>query len=316
MGVWWGYDITQALFNRNVVKVFGLGVPGLGPQGIAAGVLVKDVADKKHLTFFIYALCLFFGGIFGLDSFIVGDTKYGIIRLVSLLVIILAPVAIIWWLVNIGILIFNPKNVTDKHWQYFGAPPPGDHGMSFGEKMSTRFPFLEVLFSPIQFIKDKIIGDLLSPFQAIIQPVTSTIDTALLTGKSFANAAKATIETAGKSVNLAKEGVKEFREGMGDIAKTAGIFTKIPQIPESMTSQQIRDAASNPMVGTLVGGGDTPSSNVLPFALLGTIAVIAVSGFVATYRRSKKNEQQPRDDAPPEPGVPRKSDKKEPTETA
>jgi hypothetical protein len=83
-----------------------------------------------------------------------------------------------------------------------------------------------------------------------------------------------------------------------------------------MTSQQIRDTASIPMAGKLIGGGDTPSSNILPFALLGTIAVIAVSGFVATYRRSKKNEQRSRDDAPPEPGVPRKSDKKEPIKTA
>ena len=38
-GVWWIYDMLHALFNEPVVKMYGLGVPGLGPMGIAAGVL-------------------------------------------------------------------------------------------------------------------------------------------------------------------------------------------------------------------------------------------------------------------------------------
>jgi hypothetical protein len=80
-GAWWLYDASQAIFNRDVVKVFGLGVPGMGPKGIAAGVLASDVPDKKHMSFFIYALALLFGGLFGLDSFIVGDTlEFGILN--------------------------------------------------------------------------------------------------------------------------------------------------------------------------------------------------------------------------------------------
>ena len=34
-GVWWFYDAAQAIFNSDVVKVYGLGVPGLGPQGLS-----------------------------------------------------------------------------------------------------------------------------------------------------------------------------------------------------------------------------------------------------------------------------------------
>jgi hypothetical protein len=41
-GVWWIYDAAQAIFNRDIIKVYGLGVPGLGPKGIACGVLAKD----------------------------------------------------------------------------------------------------------------------------------------------------------------------------------------------------------------------------------------------------------------------------------
>jgi len=72
-GVWWVYDAAQAIFNGDIIKVYGLGVPGLGPKGIACGVLAKDEPDKKHLRFFMYAAALIFGGMFGLDSFLVGN---------------------------------------------------------------------------------------------------------------------------------------------------------------------------------------------------------------------------------------------------
>ena len=100
-GVWWIYDACQVVFNSHVVKVFGLGVPGLGPKGIAAGVLANPVPDKKHLQFFIYAVSLIFGGMFGLDSFILGDNRTGFIRLICLISFVLAPVALCWWAYNL-----------------------------------------------------------------------------------------------------------------------------------------------------------------------------------------------------------------------
>jgi hypothetical protein len=58
------------------------------------------------------------------------------------------------------------------------------------------------------------------------------------------------------------------------------------------------------------GGSTTSNLNALPYTLLGTIVLIALSGFVATYYRSKKHVA-PHDDRPPEPGVFRKPDSKE-----
>ena len=106
-GTWWLYDASQAIFNRNVVKVFGLGVPGLGPKGIAAGVLASDIPDKKHMSFFVYALALLLGGIFGLDSFITGNKLYGFIRLMCLITIIFIPVAIFIWLYKVVMFLEN-----------------------------------------------------------------------------------------------------------------------------------------------------------------------------------------------------------------
>jgi hypothetical protein len=66
------------------------------------------------------------------------------------------------------------------------------------------------------------------------------------------------------------------------------------------------------MEGGAIGGG----SNVLPYFLMGTIAIIAVSGLIITYRRSRQNEQPRKNDSPPEPGILRKSDKKESVKAA
>ena len=78
-----------------------------------------------------------------LDSFIVGDKQSGFISLICLITGILAPIAIFWWLYNLGAFLFKTKDVTNTYWEYFGAPPPAEHGMTWGEKLATKFPFLQ-----------------------------------------------------------------------------------------------------------------------------------------------------------------------------
>lgn len=150
LGSWWLYDASQAVFNKDVVRVFGLGVPGMGPKGIGAGVLASDTPDQKHMAFFIYALALIVGGIFGLDSFVIGDNQTGFIRIICLVTGIFAPIAVIWWLYNLGSFLFNTKGVINQYWQYFGAQEPAEHGMSLTDKILTKFPFLQYLFGPVK----------------------------------------------------------------------------------------------------------------------------------------------------------------------
>ena len=243
MGTWWLYDASHAIFNRNVVKVFGLGVPGLGPKGIAAGVLASDIPDKKHMSFFIYALALFIGGIFGLDSFILGDKQSGYIRLICLITFILAPVAILWWLYNTGLFLFKTKDVINKHWEYFGAPPPLEHGMSIGEKLLVRFPILQTIVGPISTVKSvattatQIAKDLFedpvgiasSTVQTVAKPVINAATTA---AKPVINAATTAVSTAASTavapimpmidtgLGVAKQGLDTVHEGLS-LGKTA-----------------------------------------------------------------------------------------------
>jgi hypothetical protein len=298
-GVWWLYDALQAIFNTDIVKIFGLGVPGLGPQGIASGVLANDVPDKKHMRFFIYAISLIFGGLFGIDSFIVGDKQTGLIRLLSLVSVIFMPIALLWWIYKMFKFFTDTKSVVNENADFFGASE-----VSFG--FGSSIPFLGMLFSPIEMIK-RFLNDIAGP---VVEPITDTAKMAIETVDK-------TVNTIGKTIELGKEVVSKGTEIAGEISKTIdtvgkGVGSTLSVIPgaslySSITPETLQKELSEKK---LTGGGG--NLNILPYSVLGTILLVAVSGFIATYLRSKKDvTRKQRDDSPPEPGIFRESDSKE-----
>jgi hypothetical protein len=395
-GMWWLYDASQAVFNKDVVKVFGLGVPGMGPKGIAAGVLGSDIPDKKHMAFFIYSLALILGGLFGLDSFIVGDKQSGLIRLVCLLTGILAPVALFWWLYNLGNFFFKTKNVTNQYWEYFGAQEPAEHGMTLGEKLVTRFPFLQKIFGPISRVKNAVVstaegvvstaetlaeaafedpvgtakrviiapatiakakvgeavtfaegkvdeavdaataavlapvtkatekveniaGKLKPAVDAALVPVTGAISTAIAPAIAAVDPIKQTlntgIATAQQGIALGKTVIDTGKtvadKAINVAGQTAQVASKVLTVaPAAMAmANGLTPATAQAALTTLQKGGGASDSNVLPYVLMGTLAIIAVSGLILTYRRSRQNVKPRKDDSPPEPGVLRESNK-------
>jgi len=282
-GTWWLYDATQAIFNRDVVRIFGLGVPGLGPKGIAAGVLAKDIPDKKHMAFFVYALALFAGGIFGLDSFITGDKQTGFIRLICLMTFIFAPVAIFFWLYKIAMFLFKTDNVIKQNSEYFGAPYTGITA-------SSMLPFIDTLFAPLFAFKDTIFG---------------TATSAICTAKSAVDTAVTTVKTA------AKVGSAVVSEGVA----TAQAVGKLGSAAESLqlNPQDVQEAMKKlEHTGGSIINND---SGILPYMVIGTFGLIAVSGFILTYRRLRQNgKQRQSNDDPPTPSesrILRESNKKE-----
>jgi hypothetical protein len=374
LGSWWMYDASQALFNKDVVKVFGLGVPGMGPKGIGAGVLASDVPDKKHMAFFIYGLVIILGGVFGLDSFIVGDKQSGFIRLICLITGILAPVAIFWWLFNIGKFFFKTKDVTNQYWEYFGASPPAEYGMTWGERLATKFPFLQTLFGPITRVKNavvstaegaintaeaigeaafidpigtvksvivapaliakgkieeivqesnKIIGEVVNnelkpAINAALVPVTAAITTAvqpvLAAAAPFKQTLNAGISTVQTGLEVAQDGLVLGKTALNTgrniadktlnvIGQTAEAGTKALTLgPAALTlAQGFTPAAATAALTKLNQQGGGSDSTILPYVMMGTLAVIVVSGLVITYRRYRQNEQPRKDDRPPNP---------------
>ena len=388
LGTWWLYDATQAVFNKDVVKVFGLGVPGLGPKGIAAGVLTSDVPDKKHMAFFIYALALIFGGIFGLDSFIVGDKQSGLIRLVCLITGILTPIAIFWWLFNLGKFFIKTKDVTNQYWEYFGAQEPPEHGMTLGEKLVTRFPFLQKIFGPISRVKNVVVGTAegvvstaetlaeaafedpvgtakrviiapvttaqqkvdeavdvamaaalapitkatekveniagkfseqlkpainaaiapatvaiegaLQPAIAAVQPLKQTLNSGIAVAQTGLSTAQTGLELGKTALNTGREIAGKTLNVAGQTANAATKALTLAPAAAALTSG-FTDAAASAALAKLPQSGGGSDSGVLPFVLIGTFAIIAVSGLIITYRRYRQNEQPRKDDSPPSP---------------
>jgi hypothetical protein len=329
-GVWWLYDVSQAIFNKDVVKVFGLPVPGMGPRGIGAGVFASETPDRKHLAFLIYGLSLIFGGIFGMDSFIVGDKTSGIIRLISFVTIIFAPVAIGWWLYGLFKFFFSTRDVTDKYWEYFGAPKPHEDTLSTTEWLVYKFPFLSYIFGPIRAVKDAIAAPInlvkevvTNPSIIVTGPVgevaTAAAEAVAVVAKPLVNELSAAvnpvvnvvtgaegivqsgIDVVGKGVNVAGNVVATAKEAVGTLGPLATVASEAMSTTVPSAASLTEAATKLKMDG---GGGLLQNTSVLGFTLMGVISIIAVSGMVLTYLRSRKTNGRPeRDDSPPKPGI-------------
>jgi hypothetical protein len=129
-GYWWIYDAVEATFNKTQVQLVGPSAPFYGPLGIAGGQFMGAPGTQeqldKHYTFALYTIVVCIGGIFGADSFLVGDKMSGWIRLISLVTIIFAPVALLWWAYKMFMLWFQTGSVIDQEYKFFGAPKPAN----------------------------------------------------------------------------------------------------------------------------------------------------------------------------------------------
>lgn len=306
-GVWWLYDALQAVFNTDVVKVYGLGIPGFGPKGIAAGVLANPVPSGKHMRFFTYAAALFFGGMIGLDSFLVGDRQTGIIRLVSLVSMIFMPIALLWWVYKMFQFFTNTKSVVNAHANFFGA-----EGGSFG----SSFPFLGWLFSPSGWVQS-IFGPIIDPIVDTAQMAIGTVDKTVNTVGKTVNLGREALSKSAEIAGKVSEAVELASQGMGAVAPlVTGPEVSEEAIQKAMAKQKGLPNGVAANAAAMTGGAVLAANNlnILPYTMLGTITLIVIAGFALTYYRSRNHvsafTQQQQDDTPPQPGVFGESDSK------
>lgn len=157
-GYWWIYDILNATFNRPTVELFGPTMPFFGTTGCAAGRFRQADGSTpqnkldKHLNYIIYGLVLGCFGIFGGDSYLIGNTFNAFLRLICLVTFIGIPIALVWWIINIYEYVFNPNYFIDDAWNYLGAAPPdGDPCPSIFTRMFGFLKPILGLFFGFQF---------------------------------------------------------------------------------------------------------------------------------------------------------------------
>jgi hypothetical protein len=313
-GVWWIYDMAQALFNRDVVKIYGLGVPGFGPKGIAAGVLASDVPDKKHYTFILYGLAVLAGGAIGLDSFLLGDRRTGFIRLFSMLSVVLAPLALGWWAYNSFRFLVDTEDVVREHADFFGAPAGG----SIADKWAARFPILGALFSPVEWLQRMLAG-VLGPAMAPVQAAAEAV-------KGVSATVDGVVDVASKALDKGAEITGNLKGVVDDVAMAAAHIqdaSPVTSMYAAATAAGLKDAASavdaeaktnkepGQTGGAMAAAALTALSleDVTPLhaLLISTIVFIVAAGLYTTYHRAQNVAR--RDDAPPEPGVLRVPDR-------
>jgi hypothetical protein len=291
-GVWYWYDVLQAVWNSDVVKLYGLSVPAMGPKGIGAGVLAKDKPSKMHWNFLLYALCLLGGGMFGLDSFIVGDNRSGLIRVLCLISVIGAPIAMAWWAYNLFWFFTDTEYTINSNSAFFGR--------TAGSFTSRLLSFIPSFLVPI--------------IESVLGPITASINTVNSTIKLATTAAEQIPEAIGVVKGLIDAGSK-----IGSITPLSSLAT-VEALQTTSNVERAKQAGGRVMeLGSAVltsaslGGSDASDSlNALPYTLLGTVILISVAGFVVTYYRAKKNVTPEYDDSPPEPGVLRKPHQEKP----
>lgn len=330
-GIWWIYDALHAVFNTDVIKIYGLSIPGMGPQGIAAGVLANPEHSKKHWRFFVYAVALFFGGMFGLDSFLVGDRRTGIMRLLSLISIILAPIALLWWGYKVFQFFTNTKAVVNQYSTYFGSVggESGGGGL-FGW-----------LFDPLGWIQKglaTVAAPIIEPIALTAQAAIGTVDKAVDTAGRFINVGETAIKESSKIISEVSKVVDTASQGLGGVVSAtpgAALYSAVTpegigaaikkesgnEGPKESGNEGAIKESETPMKGgslTTAAGIVTATAfsyrnnlNALPYVLLGTITVIVLAGFIVTYQRSNKqnNHAKPEDDLPPQPGIFREPDR-------
>ena len=272
LGFVWFYDAIQASLNKDQIQVSGPISPFYGPLGIAGGMFMgapgTDDQKSKHANMLLYGIVLIATGLFGGDSFLVGDKLSGYIRIIALVTIFFAPIAFVWWFYKLYLYFIRTDQLLDQNYEYFGAPEPAD--------ASSKCPnVLEIFTVWAVHTAGTIVGYI--PF---VGPIGEWLLNLSLKLKDAYGMVKSTVE----SVQKVGPAFQKITGSMGvqetDIAKA-----KAEAEAEAQTQAKPVPQASAPPagIGQLKGGGysDTPSANSSIFIV--AIGAIIVASFSKTF---------------------------------
>jgi hypothetical protein len=120
LGFWYFYDIAQAFGEEELVQKYGLSIPLYGPIGIGAEMFHNNITKPspkeapRPWLFILYIIttCLFV--IFPINKLVIGDFAGALIQFIYFITIILAPVALVWGIIDIYRGIFDTRSLLEK----------------------------------------------------------------------------------------------------------------------------------------------------------------------------------------------------------
>jgi TM2 domain-containing membrane protein YozV len=266
LGFVWFYDAIQATFNKEQIQVSGPISPFYGPLGIAGGMFMgapgTDDQMSKHANMLLYGIVLIATGLFGGDSFLVGDKLSGYIRIIALVTIFFAPVAFIWWFYKLYLYFIRTDQLLDQNYEYFGAPEPAD--------ASSKCPNVLEIFTVWAVHTAGVVLSYI-PF---VGPIAEWLLNLSLKLKDAYGMVKSTVE----SVQKVEPALKQMQSAM--VVKPEDVQTAVAKQaePSPVPTPSSAPPSAKPIIG---GGVDTPSAG--SSILIVAVGAIIVAAFSKTF---------------------------------
>ena len=254
LGLWYFYDIIQVVTEQERVQRYGLSAPVFGPLGIGAGMFTDglgadagtegETLGKSPFRYLLYVIMLFIPFTFGLEYVVAGDMGgAGFKFLTSIFWFILAPVGVIYTLMNVIHAVAIPKSLFE-HGTYHLFPASmfiGPRGVGAAgvlgpkdvpEPTEACSAGLGAVIAPFMELLKHAVNNVTAPATVAVGAVSGAVTagaTALKTGADV-------VTQAGKTISSGLAAVEGIASGAG------GVVSGLKGVVEGKIGEELQKA--------------------------------------------------------------------------
>lgn len=266
LGMWYFYDVIQIATEQDRVQKYGLSAPVFGPLGIGAGMFRSgsgsdaegETLSKSPFRYLLYVIMLLVPFTFGLEYVVAGDIGgAGFKFLTSIFFFILAPVGIIYTLMNFIHAVVIPKSLFE-HGTYHLFPASmfiGPRGVAAAgvlgpkdvpEPTEACSVGIGAIFGPFVELLKMAVQNITAPATAAVGAVAGAVQAGATAVKTGAEV----ITQTGKTISTGLAAVEGLASGAG------GLVSGVKGAVEGQIQEKLQEAAerANPIVGSSVSG--------------------------------------------------------------
>jgi hypothetical protein len=279
LGLWYFYDVIQIATEQERVQKYGLSAPVFGPLGIGAGMFRETMAEGETLSkspfrYLLYVIMLLVPFTFGLEYVVAGDIGgAGFKFLTSIFFFILAPVGIIYTLMNFIHAVVIPKSLFEQG-TYHLFPASmfiGPRGFSAAgvlgpkdvpEPTEACSAGLGAVFAPFMELAKVAVQNITAPATAAVGAVAGAVQAGATAVKTGAEV----ITQTGKTISSGLAAVEGIASGAG------GLVSGVKGAVEGQIQEKLQEAAQ---------GLGSKASSIGSVPMVGGSGTAALSGVAA-----------------------------------